>query len=65
MPVIELEDVEWQQVLSMISLGPWRDANPLLMKIGQQLRLQAQRQQEQAIKQHGIKLDADGKEIRQ
>jgi hypothetical protein len=40
MPSIELEDQEWGQVMAIISTAPWRDANPLLMKIGEQLRLQ-------------------------
>ena len=38
MPSVDLEDSEWQVVLGMIAAAPWRDANPLLMKIGQQLR---------------------------
>lgn len=45
MAAVELKDEEWQQVLGMISMAPWRDANPLLMKIGEQLRLQASKQQ--------------------
>jgi hypothetical protein len=40
MSTIELEDQEWQQVMNIISGAPWRDANPLLMKIGQQLQRQ-------------------------
>lgn len=42
MPVVELDAPEWQQVMAMISTAPWRDANPLLMKIGQQLQQQHQ-----------------------
>lgn len=38
MTSIEMTDTEWQQVLNIIALAPWRDANPLLMKIGDQLR---------------------------
>jgi hypothetical protein len=41
MPTVELDPTEWQQVMAMISAAPWRDANPLLMKIGQQLQQQA------------------------
>jgi hypothetical protein len=37
---VDLDHHEWQQVLGLISEGPWRVANPLLMKIGEQLRLQ-------------------------
>jgi hypothetical protein len=40
MSKIEMEDDEWQRVMACIALAPWRDANPLLMKIGEQLREQ-------------------------
>jgi hypothetical protein len=40
MPSVELDDQEWQQVMAIIATAPWRDANPLLMKIGNQLRQQ-------------------------
>ena len=40
MPAVNLTDQEWQQVLTLISEAPWRIANPLLMKIGNQLREQ-------------------------
>lgn len=42
MPLIDLTDNEWGQVMGLISEGPWRVANPLLMKIGEQLRAQHQ-----------------------
>ena len=35
---VTLEDAEWNAVLNMIAMGAWREANPLLMKIGDQLR---------------------------
>lgn len=41
MPVVELDENEWQQVLGIVGDAPWRIANPLLMKIGNQLRVQA------------------------
>lgn len=40
MPAIELSDAEWQAVVGIIATAPWRDANPLLLKIGEQLRRQ-------------------------
>jgi hypothetical protein len=40
MPIVELDDQEWQQVMAIIATASWRDANPLLMKIGNQLRQQ-------------------------
>lgn len=43
MASVELTDGEWQQVLGILAMAPWRDANPLLMKIGEQLRVAQQR----------------------
>jgi hypothetical protein len=40
MAVIHLDDEEWQRVLTIIASAPWNIANPLLMKIGEQLRHQ-------------------------
>ena len=58
MPAVELSDAEWSQVMGMISTAPWRDANPLLMKIGQQLN----RQSVQRAQAPDIRLDSNGKE---
>lgn len=55
---VDLTEQEWQQVLGILSTAPWRDANPLLMKIGEQMRAQARTGPD-------IKLDANGKEIHQ
>lgn len=38
MPSVNLDENEWQTVMSIIAQAPWNVANPLLMKIGQQLR---------------------------
>ena len=35
---VDLSDQEWGQVMQILATAPWRDANPLLMKIGEQLR---------------------------
>jgi hypothetical protein len=40
MPTVHLDDEEWQRVLTIIAGAPWNIANPLLMKIGEQLRHQ-------------------------
>jgi hypothetical protein len=40
MSTVQLEDEEWQRVLTIIAGAPWNVANPLLMKIGEQLRHQ-------------------------
>lgn len=52
---VGLTDGEWQQVLGILSMAPWRDANPLLMKIGEQLRLHQQAAQhlEEGVKMPG------------
>lgn len=42
MLAVTLDANEWGQVMAILSTAPWRDANPLLMKIGEQLRLQQQ-----------------------
>jgi hypothetical protein len=59
MASVDLSDADWQQVMAIIATAPWRDANPLLMKIGAQLQGQVQ---PQAVARAGIKLDANGKE---
>jgi hypothetical protein len=41
MPAVQLDDEEWQRVINIIAAAPWNVANPLLMKIGDQLRRQA------------------------
>lgn len=33
---------EWQRVLGILAQAPWSAANPLIMKIGDQLRAQAE-----------------------
>jgi hypothetical protein len=45
MPTVELDDAEWSQVMAMLSNAPWRDVNPLLMKIGVQLQVQQRSKQ--------------------
>jgi hypothetical protein len=48
---VQLEETEWNQVVSALAQAPWNIANPLLMKISNQLR--AQKESEQStIKQH-------------
>lgn len=37
---IELEREEWDRVMAILAQAPWNVANPLLMKIGEQLRRQ-------------------------
>jgi hypothetical protein len=58
MPTVELDEQEWQQVINLIAQAPWTVANPLLMKIGNQLRTQGLPHGQQ----QNIRLNADGKE---
>lgn len=37
---VRLETQEWNQLLQILSQAPWNVANPLIMKIGEQLRAQ-------------------------
>jgi hypothetical protein len=37
---VQLEAQEWSQLLALLAQGPWHVANPLIMKIGEQLRVQ-------------------------
>jgi hypothetical protein len=57
MPSVELDEQEWQQVINLIAQAPWTVANPLLMKIGNQLRTQTL-----PAERSNIRLNADGKE---
>jgi hypothetical protein len=38
MIAVQLDLEEWQRVLAVLAQGPWSTANPLIMKIGEQLR---------------------------
>jgi hypothetical protein len=42
MPSVNLSEKEWNVVLAVLATGPWNQVNDLLMKIGDQLRQQAQ-----------------------
>lgn len=58
MPSVSLDDQEWQQVMAMIAERPWREANPLLMKIGRQL----QQEQQPTLAERIMRGKGDGKE---
>jgi hypothetical protein len=38
MSAVDLNDQEWGQLMGILADAPWKIANPLLMKIGDQLR---------------------------
>jgi hypothetical protein len=42
MSTVDLTDQEWGQIMNILAEAPWKVSNPLLMKIGNQLRAQAQ-----------------------
>ena len=62
MLAVTLEANEWGQVMAILSTAPWRDANPLLMKIGEQLRMQQQGNQTPQTPQQGQLDGKNGKE---
>jgi hypothetical protein len=37
---VELTEAEWNQVISILAQAPWNVANPLLVRITQQLQAQ-------------------------
>jgi hypothetical protein len=37
---VRLDIEEWQRVLGVLATAAWATANPLIMKIGEQLRMQ-------------------------
>ena len=40
MPNVELNDLEWQQVIGCMLYAPGRECMPLINKIGQQIEMQ-------------------------
>ena len=60
---VDLSEAEWNAILNLIAMGPWREANPLLMKIGEQMRAHAQRRSlADMVPLSGDRGAADGKE---
>lgn len=39
---VNLDKPEWDQILAILAQAPWNVANPLLMKLGEQLRPQVE-----------------------
>jgi hypothetical protein len=42
MASVQLDIEEWQRVLAVLAQGPWQTVNPLILKIGEQVRAQQQ-----------------------
>ena len=54
---VRLDFEEWQRVLGVLATAPWSTANPLIMKIGDQLRQGAElaaRREEAARRGNGV-----------
>ena len=41
MPIVDLKAEQWNAIINILASAPWRDANPLLMEISQQLQQRA------------------------
>jgi hypothetical protein len=42
MIAVQLEMEEWQRLLAIVAQAPWATANPLIMAIGEQLRVRSE-----------------------
>jgi hypothetical protein len=56
--VVRLELDEWQRVLAVLAQAPWSTANPLIMKIGEQLRMQEPMPPAQTSRGNGVDAEA-------
>jgi hypothetical protein len=56
---ISLDGDEWQRVLQILATAPWATANPLIMKIGEQLRFGAEIAAKRDAAMRGNGADAD------
>ena len=54
---VELTEDEWQRVLAVLAQAPWSTANPLIMKIGEQLR--GQKLAPEVVRPRGNGADAE------
>lgn len=55
---VTLEVEEWQRVLGVLAQAPWATVNPLIMKIGDQLRAQSPAPAEGARRGNGVDPEA-------
>ena len=59
---VRLEIEEWQRVLGILATASWSTANPLIMKIGEQLRAGAEmaaKREEAARRGNGVDVEAE------
>jgi hypothetical protein len=57
--MVRLELEEWQRVLAVLAQAPWATANPLIMKIGEQLRMQEPMPPAQPSRGNGVDAEAE------
>jgi len=57
MRTITLDIEEWQRVLGVLAQGQWATVNPLIMKIGEQLR--GQKLAPEGVRPRGNGVDAE------
>jgi hypothetical protein len=58
MRTVTLDVEEWQRVLGVLAQGQWAVVNPLIMKIGEQLRMQEPRPEEVRPRGNGVDAEA-------
>jgi hypothetical protein len=63
MQTVSLEEQDWTQVMGILSEAPWRIANPLLMKIGGQLRVQQETRDMSGPPNRPARADGNSKEV--
>jgi hypothetical protein len=56
---VKLPIEAWQQVLAIIARAPWAEANPLIMGIGEQLRVQGEMAAKRAAPVRGNGVDEE------
>jgi hypothetical protein len=60
MVAVSLDTQEWNQVLQILSQAPWAVANPLIMKLGDQLRAAATTRDPDAEAKHYMEAVNEG-----
>jgi hypothetical protein len=54
--MVRLDLEEWQRILGVLAQAPWATVNPLIMKIGEQLRMQ---EPAEGVRPRGNGVDAE------
>ena len=56
--MVRLDLAEWERVLGVLAQAPWATVNPLIMKIGDQLRMQEPMPPAQPSRGNGVDAEA-------